>query len=389
MDRENFEMWILVSREYNEDPLFKTMSPAKWLAARRTTILVFSYKESQLKRLAVSRYSVGKFFESAWDRDKQPDQWERLSEIIQELDPKSIALNFSDTFALADGLTLTEHSRLNAVLSKPYMDRVSSGERLAVGWLETRIPEEMEVYPTLCRIAHEIIAEGLSNKVIQPGHTTTSDVEWWFRERIRELRLTTWFHTSVSIQRHDPSSSERSFAERPETMVIHRGDLLHVDFGISYLGLNTDTQQHAYVLKPGEEDGPEGLRKALAEGNRLQDILLSEFKLGSTGNEVLSRALDKARTAGLQPSIYTHPLGFHGHAAGPTIGMWDQQDGVPGGGDYPLFSDTAYSIELNVTSEIPEWDNQKIRIMLEEDALLSETGIRFLDGRQTDLILIR
>jgi hypothetical protein len=162
-----------------------------------------------------------------------------------------------------------------------------------------------------------------------------------------------------------------------------------VDFGISYLGLNTDTQQHAYVLKPGEEDGPEGLRKALAEGNRLQDILLSEFKLGSTGNEVLSRALDKARTAGLQPSIYTHPLGFHGHAAGPTIGMWDQQDGVPGGGDYPLFSDTAYSIELNVTSEIPEWDNQKIRIMLEEDALLSETGIRFLDGRQTDLILIR
>jgi len=389
MDRENFDMWILVSREYNEDPLFKTMSPAKWLAARRTTILVFSYKEPQLKRLAVSRYGVGKFFESAWDRDKQPDQWERLSEIIQELDPKSIALNFSDTFALADGLTLTEHSRLNAALPKPYIDRITSGERLAVGWLETRIPEEMEVYPTICRIAHEIIAEGLSDKVIQPGHTTTSDVEWWFRERIRELRLTTWFHTSVSIQRHDPSNAERSFAEKPETMVIHRGDLLHVDFGISYLGLNTDTQQHAYVLKLGEEDGPEGIRKALAEGNRLQDILLSEFNLGSTGNEVLSRALDKARTAGLQPSIYTHPLGFHGHAAGSTIGMWDQQDGVPGGGDYPLFSDTAYSIELNVTSEIPEWDNQKIRIMLEEDAFLSETGIRFLDGRQTDLILIR
>lgn len=366
------------------------MAPATWLNARRRTILVFFDRGEKegVERLAVARYDIGTFFKAAWEKEKQPDQWKRLVQIIQERNPRNIALNMSPTFALADGLTHSEYESLLAALPESYRQRIVSGERLAIGWLETRIPEEMEVYPTICRIAHRIIAEGLSDRVIQPGFTTTDDVQWWYRERIRELRLTTWFHPSVSVQRAGEPEATDSFASRPGPKTIQRGDLIHVDFGISYLGLNTDTQQHAYVLRHGESDAPQGLKKALALGNRLQDILTSNFVAGRSGNEILRRSLEQARQEGIQGSIYTHPIGFHGHAAGPTIGLWDQQEGVPGKGDYPLYPNTAHSIELNVRARIPEWDNKEIRIMLEEDAFFDGSKVWYIDGRQTELILI-
>ncbi len=390
MRRENIDMWIIIAREYNEDPVIKTMLPAKWLAARRRTILVFFDKgvEEGVERLAVARYDIDDFFKKAWDKDKQPDQWQCLVEIIQQRDPKRIAVNYSSTFALADGLTHSEFEALKAAFSQKYIKRIVSGENLAIGWLETRIPEEMVVYPAICNIAHYIIAEGLSNKVIQPGFTTTEDVEWWYRERIRELKLLTWFHPSVNVQRAEVTNGAETFASRPESKVIMPGDLIHIDFGITYLGLNTDTQQHAYVLKSGEMDAPPDLKHALATGNRLQDIFISNFKAGRTGNEILAKSLTEAKAENIVPSIYTHPLGFHGHAAGPTIGLWDQQGGVPGKGDYKLFLNTAHSIELNVTVAIPEWQNKEIRIMLEEDVYFSKTGVRFIDGRQRELILI-
>jgi len=390
MRREKIDMWLIIAREYNEDPVIETMLPAKWLRARRRTILVLFDKGQQggVERLAVARYDIGEFFKKAWEKEKQPDQWQRLVEIIEERNPKRMALNYSTDFGLADGIAHTGFESLNAKLPKKYVDRIVSGERLAVGWLETRIPEEIEVYPSICRMAHRIIAEGLSDKVIQPGITTTEDVEWWYRERIRELKLVTWFHPSVSVQRTEEPEMSGSFASKPKAKTIRRGDLIHVDFGITYLGLNTDTQEHAYVLKAAETDAPEGLKKALATGNRLQDILNSNFKAGRTGNEILKRSLKKAKSEGIVPSIYTHPIGFHGHGAGPTIGLWDQQGGVPGKGDYELFYNTAYSNELNVQVAIPEWNNKKIRMMLEQDIIFTKEGVRFIDGRQTNLFLI-
>lgn len=390
MRREKIDMWLIIAREYNEDPVIETMLPAKWLRARRRTILVLFDKGPQegMERLAVARYDIGGFFQKAWDKEKQPDQWQRLVEIIEERNPKRIALNYSTDFGLADGIAHTGFESLHAKLPKKYVDRIVSGERLAIGWLETRIPEEIEVYPSICRIAHRIISEGLSDKVIQPGITTTEDVEWWYRERIRELKLVTWFHPSVSVQRAEEPERSGSFASKPKAKTIRRGDLIHVDFGITYLGLNTDTQEHAYVLKAAETDAPEGLKKALATGNRLQDILNSNFKAGRTGNEILKRSLKQAKSEGIVPSIYTHPIGFHGHGAGPTIGLWDQQGGVPGKGDYELFYNTAHSNELNVQVAIPEWNNKKIRIMLEQDIIFTKEGVRFIDGRQTSLYVI-
>ncbi|MFK7844827.1 MAG: M24 family metallopeptidase [Rhodothermales bacterium] len=390
MRRNGIDMWIVSAREYNEDPVIRSMLPATWIAARRRTILVFfdHGEEKGVERIAVARYDIGEFFPSGWKPEQEPDQWARLAEIITIAKPNKIALNRSTTFGLADGLTDAEFDGLHKALPAAYQDRIVSGENLAIGWLETRTAAEMEVYPMICKIAHEIISEGLSEQVIQPGITSTSDVEWWYRERIRALKLVTWFHPSVSIQRDDATEARNSFSSKADADVIRPGDLIHVDFGITYLRLNTDTQQHAYILKPGETDAPAGLKNALKTGNRLQDILTSHFGEGRTGNEILADTRKQAIAEGITPSIYTHPIGFQGHGAGPTIGLWDQQGGVAGRGDYPMFANTAYSIELNASVPIPEWNNKNVRIMLEEDAFFDGSSTWYIDGRQTSLWLI-
>ena len=390
MERTGIDMWVVVSREYNEDPVIKTLLPATWHAARRRTILVMHLLgNGKVETLAVARYNVGEMFKRAWDPESEPDQWKRLAEVIEERDPEAIGINISEIWGHADGLVVTDHEEMKAAIGEKYTDRLVSAEKLAVGWLETRTEKEMQIYPHIVRIAHEIIAEGFSDKAIQPGVTTTEDVVWWYREKIKELKLNTWFHPSVSIQRADPESFDhlRTFDSRPGENVIIPGDLLHVDFGIKYLRLNTDTQQHAYVLRPGETEVPEYLREAFDNGNRVQDIFTNNFKEGRTGNEVLKMSREQAIEEGLKPSIYTHPIGYHGHAAGTTLGMWDAQDGVPGDGDYPLHLNTAYSIELNAATYIEEW-GKEIRIMLEEDAFFDESGVWYIDGRQREIMTI-
>ncbi len=392
MRREGFDLWVLIARENNEDPVLKTMLPATWLAARRTTMLVIfdqgldkkTGKDKGFEYLAVARYDVGKIFKKSWDPDTNPDQWAQLGKLIVERLPKKIGINKAEHYGHADGLTANDYDNLMRVLPKNIQPNVVSAEKLAVGWLETRTEKEMAVYRNICRIAHSIIAEGFSDRVIQPGVTTTEDVVWWFRERIKELKLDTWFHTSVSVQRNE---SDAITSKRPQPLVILPGDLLHVDFGITYLRLNTDTQEHAYVLKPGETEAPEFLRSAFARGNKLQDYFTGNFKEGKTGNEILSESRRQAIDNGITPSIYTHPIGFHGHASGTTLGMWDMQNGVPFTGDYPMHYKTAYSIELNCSVNLPEW-KKEVRIQLEEDGYFDETGFRYIDGRQTELILI-
>ncbi|MFY0592034.1 M24 family metallopeptidase [Roseivirga sp.] len=391
MNREEIDMWVVISREYNEDPIIKTLLPAEWLAARRRTILVFFNKPdgSGIETLAVARYDVGSTFKSAWDKEKQPNQWERLAELIDERNPKKIGINKSKYFGITDGIVATDLEEFKAALSQKDRSKIVSAEKLAIGWLETRTDAEMAIYPHITRISHDIIQEAFSNKVITPGVTTTEDVVWWMRERVRELKLQTWFHPTVDVQRADPENSDhlRSFSKRPDKNVILPGDLLHCDFGITYLRLNTDQQQNAYILKPGEKEVPDYLVQAFKKGNRLQDIFTGNFKEGRTGNEVLKMSRATAIKAGIKPSIYTHPIGYHGHASGTTLGMWDSQGGVPVTGDYPLHLNTAYSIELNASVFIKEWDKE-IRIMLEEEAFFDKTGVWYIDGRQTEIMTI-
>lgn len=392
MQRTQIDLWIVMSREYNEDPVLKTMLPATWISARRTTMLVFYYNSvsKQVEKFAIARYNVGKSIPAAWDMTKFPDQWDALIDLIRQKNPKRIGLNMSTDFGHADGLDHTHYDLLLQKLPVNLKSKVVSATPLAVGWLETRTEREMQIFQKLVSITHQIIADGFSSEVITPGVTTTDDLVWWFRQRVTSLGLTTWFHPTVSVQRADTVNFEhlRSFSNRPENEVIRPGDLLHVDFGITYLRLNTDIQQHAYVLQPGETDAPSYLKKAFATSNRLQDILTGNFKTGRTGNEILKATREQAIKENIKPSIYTHPLGLHGHAAGPTIGLWDKQDGVPGSGDYPVYPHTAYSIELNSATYIPEW-RKEIRIMLEEDGYFVGQTFRYIAGRQEKLRLIK
>ena len=391
MDDTGFDMWILISREYNEDPVLKTMLPATWLNARRRTILVFyrNKENNTIEKLAVARYNFGDNIVSAWDKEKEPNQWKRLIEIIEERNPKSIGLNYSNHFNIADGLVKTDYEAFMAHLPKQFKSKVKSAEQLAVGWIETRTETEMVVYNQLVDITHNIIAEAFSEKVITPGITTTTDVEWWMRDKVTALGLETWFHPTVDVQRtaEELGNHLYAFSNRPEDMVILPGDLLHCDFGITYLRLNTDCQELAYVLKPNETEPPKFLIDALKDGNRVQDILTSNFETGKTGNAILKESLDEAKAEGLRPAIYTHPLGTYGHSSGTTLGMWDSQGGVPVKGDYPLHENTVYAIELNTTVTIPEW-KRDIRIMLEEAGFWGKDGFRYVNGRQTKLLTI-
>ncbi len=388
MDRAELDAWVVAAREYTEDAVLQTMLPATWLeTARRRTILLFVRTPDGMRRVAVARYPVGDAFPAAWDPEAQPDQWARLAELLVEADPARIGVNTSAVFPLADGLSASERATLVAHLPSALVPRIVSAEACAIGWLETRLPEERPAMADACRVSHDYLRRALSAEVVKPGTTTTTDVEWWLRNTVHADGHGSWFHPTCTVQRRGGSARD-SFAAKPGATVIEAGDLVHIDFGIVAGGYCTDQQQHAYVLAPGETLAPDGLVEGVARANRLQDLLLAEFAAARTGNDILRRTRGAAAAEGIEGSIYTHPIGVHGHAAGPTIGLWDNQDRIDGQGDYPVWPFTAYSIELQARAAVPEWDGQVVQFMLEEDAWFDGAACTFLDGRQTGLWLI-
>ncbi len=383
MREEGIDLWLLVAREYFEEPVVASMLDAENMHARRRTILIFHDpgKGKPIERLTVSRYGLGGLFAPAWDPAKQPDQWQAVAELIAARNPAKIAINTSDLYQFADGMTVSQHDKFLAALPAPLHQRIVSGEGLAVRWLETRTPAEVALYPSILRTAHAVIGAAFSRAVITPGVTTAEQVQWWYRDRLLQLGLEPWFHPSVAIQREGVTG----MLEGAE--VIRPGDLLWTDFGITYLRLNTDTQHLAYVLKPGEREAPLGLRQGLANSNRVQDMLRRQFVVGRSGNAALAGARAEAVAAGLDPSIYSHPIGLHGHGAGPSIGFWDNQQADPRG-DRPINANTAWSIELTSYAAVPEWGGQRVDFRSEENAFFDGKQVRFIDGRQTQITLI-
>jgi hypothetical protein len=388
MRREGIDLWLVINREYNEDPVYLSLVPRPTMYARRTSILIFHDRgpEKGVERLAGSYYGMEGWYKGTWV-DKKKKQFESLAEVIKAINPKKIGINTSENWAFGDGLTASLKSKLEKALGPELSSRFVSAENLCVGWLETRSPQEMSVYRHICGIAHDLIGEFYSNRVITPDVTTTGDVVWWFRQKVTDLGLETWFQPSLSIQR-----SKKDAARYADQEVIRRGDLLHCDVGITYLGLCTDMQLQAYVCRIGETDAPEGLKEALRRANRLADVFMGEFVLGRTGTEIVTAAMKKGEAEGLRPLIYMHPLGIHGHGAGCVADARPPESAPEDNlerGKYALFPNTAYAIEFSSTTAVPEWDNQDIRIGYEEDALFTEKGCRFIDGRQTRIYLIR
>ena len=398
MRQYHVAMWVVPMREYNEDPAFWALVSPTTFFARRRTIYVFYDRgpEQGVERLALGGTTQGGLYQAYHAKEtidpsigRRPElvgqaQWALLRQVIEERDPHTIAVDISPTHAFSDGLSAGEWEQLQAALPEQYRARIVRAENLALEYQEVRAPAMLPVYHRMMELVWAIIDTAFSRRVITPGTTTTDDVVWWMRQRVNDLGLGTWFHTDVDVQRRGVDLSDST------AVVIQRGDVLHCDFGITALGLNTDTQHMGYVLRPGERDVPEGLKRALANSNRLQDILLAEMQPGRTGNEVLTAALAQMRAAGIDGTVYSHPIGDRGHGAGPLIGLWDHQEGVPGRGDVTLVPNSWFSIELQATTPVPEWGNQPVRSAQEEDAALGVDGrVHWILRRQTEFHVVR
>jgi len=383
MSETNIDLWLVMAREYAEDPVFFSLVPQPVFAARRTTMLLYHLKDDgTVDALSVNTYPFGAPYRSVWSGGDLDEQWQALGELITELDPERIGINTSRHWPVADGLSKGLHTRLIEVLPDNIQPRLVSAEELVVRWVETRSKEERAVYPHVFQLARSVIAEAFSSKVITPGVTSTEDVAWFIRQRFHELDLPVWFMPYVNYQREGiECAKDNPFCAN--SGVILPGDVIHTDIGICYLKLCTDTQEMGYVLKPGESEIPQEFKEALAIGNQWQDHLTSSFKTGLTGNEILAATQRKDASAEIDGSTYTHPIGFFGHAPGPTIGMWDNQGETPVRGDWPLYANTAYAIEGNIRHELALWNGQGLRIKLEQGAIFDGERVIYLGGRQT------
>ncbi|NOT07611.1 MAG: aminopeptidase P family protein [Gemmatimonadales bacterium] len=402
MRKYGIDMWVVPMREYNEDPVFTSMVSATTFAARRRTIYVFFDRGSAkgVERIALGGTSQGGIFEAV--RSTKPitggatvagrqaelwgdEQWQVLKKVVAERNPRVIGIDKSRTFAFSDGLSSGEFEGMSEAIGSRWTSRFRPAEGLAVDFVAARLPEEEAFYSRLTRLVWDTIEEMFSSRTITPGVTRTSDLVWFWRQRINDLGLGTWFQPSIEVQRRGVSAEQLG-----ADPVIQRGDVLHCDVGITALRLNTDTQHNAYVLRDGETDAPAGLKQAIANANRLQDILFEEIRPGLTGNQVLGAALAKMRAERIDGTIYTHPIGMHGHGAGPLIGLWDYQEGVPGRGDHPILAGMWFSSELQATTPVAEWGSQPVRMAMEEDFIFGLDGKpRWALKRQDRLHLVR
>lgn len=371
------DMWLVICREYAEDPVFKTLTPMLVKNASRTSCFLFSLDaRGNYEALSLSRPDprLFPFYKQAYD-PKQESQFEAIRRAVEERSPEHVAVNISEDCAQADGMTKYLWDQLVPVLD----GKMAADDRIAIRWLETRTPKELELYPSAYRIAMDVLREAYSRDVIQPGVTTTTDVEWFIMQRINDMGLDAWFSPDVDLQRRGGSE------ERMSGVVIEEGDLLHTDMGLTYLGeLHTDSQRLGYVLRKGETEIPAGILAGFAKGNRFQDIVRGAFQTGLTGNQIFANAVAQAKAEGLRPMLYSHPIGVYGHGAGPSIGMYDNQGFVPGHGEEIMHDDTCYALELNVTEQVPEWDSQDVCFMLEETIAFTGGETHFMDdGRRT------
>jgi hypothetical protein len=392
MRRERLELWIVAAREANEDPVLTSLLPATMPSARRRTVLVFhAPADGPFEALAIAHAGIGLdgVYAPVWDKARTAlateTQAQCLRRVVAERDPARIGVNVSDDVAFADGLSHAEHGWLMAALGSELAARTVSAEAVAVGWLERRLPEEIAAAEAGNRVAQAILQEALSARVIVPGVTRAADVAWWLRERTRALGLACWFHPTVSIQRRGEALSPLGVT--PDATILP-GDLLHADFGLHYLGLATDTQHSAYVLRPGEREAPAGMAAAMRSANRQQDLLAAEMIAGRSGNEILRAALAAMRAEGIEGRVYSHPIGTHGHGAGPMIGRFDAQEGLPGPGEARLHDDTLFAFEMYVDRPLPEWDDAPVRIASEQVVAFQHGRVAYLGGRQERLHLV-
>ena len=407
MRKHGIDMWVMPMREYNEDPVFWSITAPETFAARRRTIYVMfdkcaatkaAVQTSCVERVALGGTSQGGVFEARSSMKKVDaavggrqaelwgdEQWQALKQVIEERKPLVIGINKSTVFAFTDGLSSGELEGMSAALGPAWTSKFKNAEALPLELIASRLPEEEAFFQKMNALVWQMTQTMFSDQVIVPGKTRTSDLVWWWRQRVNDQGLGTWFQPSVSVQRKGVPDGKLG-----ADPIIEAGDVLHCDVGITVARLNTDTQHNAYVLRPGETDAPEGLRRALANANAMQDFAMEEIRPGRTGNEILLAVRKRMIARNIDGTMYSHPIGMNGHGAGPLIGLWDYQDGVPGRGDAKVIPSMWFSIELQATTPVPEWNNQPVRMAQEEDVIVDKDGkIRWALRRQERLFLVK
>ena len=386
MRETGFDMWLIICHEDNHDPIFNTLIPWEcWAPILQMVVFYDPGPDQPIERFNISRTNMQGLMIDAWNPDGPDDQWTGLKQVIKSCNPARIGINQSDVIWAADGLTVALKDRLVQTLGPNLTSRLEPAESLCIRWLETRILEELDLYQSANTIAHHLIQACFSRQTVTPHVTTLKDLRWTYWQAAADLGLQVSFPPFFRIIRSEADQAHWGKDDR----TVRPGDLLHCDVGVIYLRLNTDHQELAYVLRPGETDAPEGLKQGMAQANRLQDIFTKSWKIGLTGNEILARALHTAREAEINtPRIYSHSLGHFLHEPGPLIGLPWEQDSIPGRGDVVVNLNTCYTVELSADLPVSEWNNQTVRFMLEQDACLTEAGVTYIHGRQTEFHLI-
>lgn len=387
MRKHNISMWIVTNEEFHSDSVTEYIAPPIPYVGRRDFFVLFDNGKT-LDKIAVVRYSEEhlKYFYTVLSppRDKTG---EALLQIVKERNPKTIALNMGGGRGQSDGITHDAYKFLAETLGKEYESRFVSGGKFITDYLDTRIPEELEHYRNAVLVTDILTRRAFSNEVITPGKTTVGDVRWWLIQQVNNLGLSIWFQPDLRVQRQakENSTAQQFLNTADESLVLERGDLLHVDFGLNYMGLSTDWQKHAYILRENEKDAPSGLKTALKNTNHLQDALFRVARTGMTGAEVYDTTMEQMKKENIQAMIYSHPIGTHGHGLGASI---DFRKTI-GGAEERLRLGSYTSIELNTSTAVPEWNNQRVTIMGEDDAVMTEKGYEFIRPRQTEFYLIR
>jgi len=390
MRRQNIAMWIVTNEEFHADPVTAHIAPPLPYVGRRDFFIFADCGGDKLDRIAIVRYPeehLNYFFEVLNPPGR--DIATTLRRLVEERNPKTIALNIGGMRGATDGLTFEVHKFLTESLGPNYASRFVSAAPLIVEYMDTRLPEELEHYRTAVEVTDILTRRAFSNEVITPGKTTVGDVRWWFMQQLNDLGLDTWFQPDLRLQRHnkEPGKTQQFLSVTEESAVIQRGDVIHIDCGVNYMGLSTDWQKMGYVLRPGERDVPEGLKKALANTNRLQDALFTHIKPGAKGSEVYDATMADMKKLGIEAMIYSHSVGNQGHALGASI---DFRRASATTSLEPPFREGSYTaIELNTSTAVPEWGGQKVAIMMEDDAYLTSEGMKWFRPRQTAFYLIR
>ena len=372
MRRHEVGMWIVVNEEFHDDPLTEFVAPPRPYCGNRDMFVFIDAGEAGLKRLAITGYreeNVERFFETPGPGASG----KALRQAFDKFQPKTIALGIGGRRGVTRSLTHDSYKYLADLFGPEAEKRFVSAAGLIEDYLDTRIPEEFEPYEALVHVTEILARRALSNEVITPGRTTVGDVRRWLFSQAGALDLRPWFQPDLRVQRQSTASEAAPSGFLPvakEATVIERGDVIQLDFGLTYMGLNSDWQKMLYVLREGETDAPAGLKQALANTNALQDALARISRPDKPVNEVAEETMAAMKAKGINAMIYCHPLGNQGHALGASINARPANpEDKPNPNPPPpkrLRLGSYLAMELNTATAVPEWDGKKVTMMGED-----------------------